>query len=61
MKLGTRINKLQKLAELQNANNVMILHLENGKYYFNNSEIDLSKVKAKVVIIDDIPRPSERS
>ena len=59
MKLGTRtrINQLQKLAELQNMNNVMIVDLIDGKHYFNGSEIDLSKIRAKVVIVNDIPKP----
>ena len=59
MKLGTRtrINQLQKLAELQNMSNVMIVDLIDGKHYFNDSEIDLSKISAKVVIVNDIPKP----
>ena len=59
MKLGTRtrINQLKKIAELQNMSNVMIVDLIDGKYYFNNSQIDLSNIRAKVVIINDIPKP----
>lgn len=61
MYIGTRqkIKKLCQLAELKGNEQVMFLDLVNGKYYFNNTEIDLSKVSAKVLIINDIPRSAD--
>ena len=55
------IKRLEKLANRKFSNEIMILRMRDGKFYFRNTEIDLSSVSAKVLIIDDIPRPAERS
>ena len=54
------IERLEKLANRKFSNDIMILQMRDGKFYFKNREIDLSSVSAKVLIIDDIPRPAER-
>ena len=55
------LRRLEKLANRKFSNEIMILRMRDGKFYFRNTEIDLSSVSAKVLIIDDIPRPAERS
>ena len=54
------IERLEKLANRKFSNEVMLLQLRDGKFYFRDTEIDLSSASAKVLIIDDIPRPAER-
>lgn len=54
------IERLEKLANRKFANDVMILQMRDGKFYFRDTEIDLSSASAKVLIIDNIPRPAER-
>lgn len=62
MKLGLqqKVKKLERMAEFKFVNNVVILDLIEDKYYFNKKEIDIRKISAKVIIIDDIPRSSAR-
>lgn len=55
------LRRLEKLANRKFSNEIMILRMRDGKFYFRNTEIDLSSVSVKVLIIDDIPRPAERS
>lgn len=54
------LRRLEKLANAKFTNHVMILQMRDGKFYFRDTEIDLSSVSAKVLIIDDVPRPAER-
>ena len=54
------LRRLEKLANRKFSNEIMILRMRDGKFYFRNTEIDLSSASAKVLIIDDIPRPTER-
>ena len=54
------IKRLEKLANRKFTNDVMLLQMRDGKFYFRDTEIDLSSASAKVLIIDDIPRPAER-
>lgn len=54
--LQQKINKLEKIAEFKVIQNVMILDVVNGKYYLKNREVDIHKIKARVVILNDIPR-----
>lgn len=60
MKLGLqqKVKKLKKMAEFKLVNNVVILDLIEDKYYFNKKEIDIRKVRAKVIVLNDIPRSS---
>ena len=62
MKLGLqqKVKKLEKMAEFQFVNNVVILDLIEDKYYFNKKEIDIRKVRAKVIVLNDIPRSSAK-
>ena len=55
------LRRLEKLANTKFTNDVMILRMRDGKFYFRNAEINLTSVSARVLIIDDIPRPAERS
>lgn len=54
--LQQKLNKLEKIAEFKVIHNVMILDVVNGKYYLKNREVDIHKIKARVVILNDIPR-----
>ena len=54
------LRRLEKLANRKLSNEIMILQMRDGKFYFRDTEIDLSSAYAKVLIIDDIPRPAER-
>lgn len=54
------LRRLEKLANTKFTNDVMILQMRDGKFYFRDTEIDLSSASAKVLIIDDIPCPAER-
>lgn len=54
------LRRLEKLANRKLSNEIMILQMRDGKFYFRDTEIDLSSASAKVLIIDDIPRPAER-
>lgn len=56
MGLQQKLNKLEKIAEFKVIHNVMILDVVNGKYYLKNREVDIHKIKARVVILNDIPR-----
>ena len=51
------LRRLEKLANTKFTNDVMILQMRDGKFYFRDTEIDLSSASAKVLIIDDIPAP----
>ncbi len=51
------LRRLEKLANAKFTNDVMILQMRDGKAYFRNTEIDLSSVSARVLILDDIPAP----
>lgn len=62
MKLGLqqKVKKLEKMAEFKLVNNVVILDWIEDKYYFSKKEIDIRKVRAKVIILNDIPRSSAK-
>lgn len=62
MKLGLqqKVKKLEKMAEFKFVKNAVILDLIEDKYYFSKKEIDIRKVRAKVIILNDIPRSSAK-
>ena len=49
-----RLKAIQKIADSKTAK-VLILDYKDGKYYQGGKEVDISTVKANVIIIDDIP------
>lgn len=55
------LRRLEKLANTKFTNAVMILQMRDGKFYFRDTEINLTSVSARVLILDDVPRPAERS
>ena len=48
-----RLKAIQKIADSKTAK-VLILDYKDGKYYQGGKEVDISTVKANVIIIDDI-------
>lgn len=49
-----RLKAIKKIADGKTAK-VLFLDFKNGKYYQGEKEVDISTVKANVIIIDDIP------
>ena len=49
-----RLKAIEKIADGKTAK-VAFLDFRNGKYYQGGKEVDISTVKANVIIIDDIP------
>ena len=49
-----RLRAIKKIADSKTAK-VVFIDFRNGKYYQGGKEIDISTIKANVVIIDDIP------
>lgn len=50
-------SKLQAIEKIANGKTAKIAFLDfrNGKYYLDGKPVDISTVKADVIIIDDIP------
>lgn len=55
-----RLKAIQKIADSKTAK-VLILDYKDGKYYQDGKQVDISTVKADVIIIDDIPDTSPES
>lgn len=51
------LRRLEKLANRKFGNEVMILQMRGGKFYFKDAEVDLTSVSARVLILDNIPAP----
>lgn len=49
-----RLKAIKRLADSKTAK-VVFLDFRNGKYYQGGKRVDISTVKADVIIIDDIP------
>lgn len=49
-----RLKAIKRLADSKTAK-VVFLDFRNGKYYQGEKEVDISTVKANVILIDDIP------
>ena len=49
-----RLRAIKKIADSKTAK-VVFLDFRNGKYYQDGKQVDISTVKADVIIIDDIP------
>ena len=49
-----RLRVIEKIADGKTAK-VVFLDFRNGKYYQDGKEIDISTIRANVIIIDDIP------
>lgn len=49
-----RLKAIQKIADSKTAK-VLILDYKDGKYYQDGKQVDISTVKADVIIIDNIP------
>lgn len=50
----SRLRAIQKIADAKSAK-IAFLDFRNEKYYQDGKEIDISTVRANVIIIDDIP------
>ena len=49
-----RLKAIKRLADSKTAK-VLILDYKDGKYFLDGKQVDISTVKANVIIIDDIP------
>lgn len=49
-----RLKAIERIADGKSAK-VVFLDYKNGKYYQDGKEIDISTIRANVIIIDDIP------
>ena len=49
-----RLRAIAKIADGKTAQ-VAFLDYKNGKYYQDGKEIDISTIRANVIIVDDIP------
>lgn len=49
-----RLKAIQRIADGKTAK-VAFLDYKNGKYYQDGKEIDISTIRANVIIVDDIP------
>lgn len=49
-----RLRAIEKIADGKTAK-VVFLDFRNGKYYQDGKEIDISTIRANVIIVDDIP------
>ena len=54
MNYENRLKAIKRLADSKTAK-VAFLDLRNGKYYQGGKRVDISTVKANVILIDDIP------
>lgn len=50
----SRLKAIQRIADAKSAK-IAFLDYKNGKYYQDEREIDISTIKANVIIVDDIP------
>lgn len=50
----SRLRAIKKIADAKSAK-IAFLDYKNGKYYQDEREIDISTIRANVIIIDDIP------
>ena len=49
-----RLKAIQRIADSKTAK-VLIFDYKDGKYYQDGKEIDISTIRANVIIVDDIP------
>lgn len=56
----SRLRAIQKIADGKTAK-VIFLDYKNGKHYLDGKQVDISTIKADVIIIDDIPESVEGS
>lgn len=54
MKYESKLRAIKKIADSKTAK-VLILDYKGGKYYQDGKEIDISTIRANVIIVDDIP------
>ena len=50
----SKLRAIKKIADSKTAK-VLILDYKDGKYFLDGKQVDISTVKANVIIIDDIP------
>ena len=50
----SRLKAIQRIADSTSAK-IAFLDYENGKYYQDGKQVDISTIKANVIIVDDIP------
>lgn len=50
----SRLKAIQRIADAKSAK-IAFLDYENGKYYQDGKPVDISTIKANVIIVDDIP------
>lgn len=50
----SRLKAIQRIADAKSAK-IAFLDYENGKYYQDGKQVDISTIKANVIIVDDIP------
>lgn len=53
-----RLRAIKRLADAKTAK-VVIVDFRNGKYFWDGKQVDISTVKADVIIIDNIPTDEE--
>lgn len=56
----SKLRAIERLADSKIAK-VVILDYKDGKYYQDGKQVDISTVKADVIIIDNIPDTSPES
>lgn len=54
MNYESKLRAIKKIADSKTAK-VLILDYKGGKYYQDGKEIDISTIRANVIIVDDIP------
>lgn len=50
----SRLRAIEKIADAKSAK-IAFLDYRNGKYYQDGKQVDISTIKANVIIVDDIP------
>ena len=50
----SRLKAIQRIADAKSAK-IAFLDYENGKYYQDGKQVDISTIKANVIIVDNIP------
>lgn len=50
----SRLKAIQRIADAKSAK-IAFLDFKNGKYYLDGKPVDISTIKANVIIVDDIP------
>lgn len=50
----SRLKAIERIADGKSAK-IAFLDYENGKYYQDGKQVDISTIKANVIIVDDIP------